>query len=77
MSLTSKGFYYDVSPDKIRWWKTIPHQQKLEWLEEANAFLRLALSDKKKRIMEQFRRGKEMTPSDSLEQPAMREDRQK
>jgi hypothetical protein len=55
------GFYYNVSLEKLRWWKAIPAQQKLEWLEEANAFLRLALSDEKKQIVKHFRLAGENT----------------
>ncbi len=52
-----KGFSYDVSADRIRWWRSVPPQQKLEWLEEANEFLRKALTPEKKRIVELFRKG--------------------
>lgn len=57
MTSQRRGFYYKFSNDKIRWWKSVPAEQKLQWLEEANAFLRLTLSDEKKRIMERFRKG--------------------
>lgn len=52
-----KGFYYVVSEEKIRWWRAVPAKQKLEWLEEANNFLRKALSPEKQKIVEQFRKG--------------------
>lgn len=57
MSTNKGGFYYKVSPEKINWWRSIPAKQKLEWLEDANSFLKIALSAEKRRIMERFRKG--------------------
>ncbi len=52
-----KGFYYVVTEEKIRWWRAVPPAQKLEWLEQANSFLRKTLSPDKQRILELFRKG--------------------
>jgi hypothetical protein len=54
---SDKGFYYVVSAEKIRWWRAVSPKQKLEWLEEANIFLRKTLSPDKQRIMALFRNG--------------------
>jgi hypothetical protein len=54
---TGKGYYYVVTEEKIKWWQSIPPEQKLEWLEEANNFLAEALSPEKRRVMELFRKG--------------------
>ncbi len=52
-----KGFSYDVSEERIRWWISVPPKEKLEWLEEANEFLNKALSSEKRRAWELFRKG--------------------
>ena len=52
-----KGFSYDVTEERIRFWKSIPAKEKLEWLEEANNFLRKTLSPKKMEIMNKLRKG--------------------
>jgi hypothetical protein len=49
------GFVLDK--EKILRFKDLPAAAKLEWLEEANRFVRLALDETKLRIWEKFRRG--------------------
>ncbi|MEI6634049.1 MAG: hypothetical protein WCP22_09550 [Chlamydiota bacterium] len=49
------GFVLDK--EKIVRFKDMPPAAKLEWLEEANRFVRLALDETKLRIWEKFRRG--------------------
>ena len=53
----NRGFSYDVSEERIRFWKSISAREKLEWLEEANNFLRKAFSPQKKQTMNKFRKG--------------------
>ncbi len=57
MNLKTNGFSYRFSDEKVRWWQSISAQQKLEWLEEANTFLRLVLNDEKQQIVKAFREG--------------------
>lgn len=49
------GFVLDK--EKILRFKDWSASTKLQWLEEANRFVRLALDDEKRRIWEKFRRG--------------------
>jgi hypothetical protein len=49
------GFVLDK--EKILRFKDWSASTKLEWLEEANRFVRLALDETKLRIWEKFRRG--------------------
>lgn len=61
MNAHTKGFYYKVSPERIRWWRSVSAAHKLEWLAEANAFLRLALTKEQRLILERFRKGENPT----------------
>lgn len=47
----------NVTEEQIRRWLKVPVEQRLQWLEEANEFVRKALSPKTRAIMEKFRRG--------------------
>jgi len=49
------GFVLDK--EKILRFKDWPASTKLEWREEANRFVRLALDETKLRIWDKFRRG--------------------
>ena len=40
-------FSFRLSPDKIREFKDLPADQKLDWLEEAGQFVRIAVSREK------------------------------
>jgi hypothetical protein len=51
------GFYYKFSREKLSWWRSISPEKKLEWLEEANAFLQKAMTKEKRKIMDAFRKG--------------------
>ena len=55
--IAKKGFGFKPSIDYIRETMDMPAYFKLEWLEEINAFMRKALSEKKRKIWEKFRRG--------------------
>lgn len=55
--LNKGGYHYTVSNEQIRKWKAVPTEQKLMWLEEANAFLREAMPEHSKRIMTRLRKG--------------------
>jgi hypothetical protein len=51
------GFAYRVTDAQIRRWQALPPAVKLQWLEDANRLLWLALSPRAKAIRERFRRG--------------------
>ncbi len=51
------GFAYYVTDGQIRRWQVLPSAVKLQWLEDANCLLWLALSPQAKAIRERFRRG--------------------
>ncbi len=51
------GFAYRVTDAQIRRWQSLPPVVKLQWLEDANRLLWLALSPQAKAIRERFRRG--------------------
>ncbi len=54
---SSRGFAYRVTDEQIRRWKALPVEARLQWLEDANRFLALALSPKTRAIQDRFRRG--------------------
>ncbi len=51
------GFAYHVTDEQIRRWQALPPAVKLQWLEDANRLLWLALSPQTKAVQERFRRG--------------------
>jgi len=51
------GFVYRVTDAQIRRWRSLPPAAKLQWLEDANRLLWLALTPQAKAIRERFRRG--------------------
>jgi hypothetical protein len=51
------GFAYRVTDEQIRRWKSLPVEVRLQWLEDANRLLAVALSPKTRAIQERFRRG--------------------
>jgi hypothetical protein len=51
------GFSYQVTDEQIRRWQAVPPAAKLQWLEDANRLLWLALTPQAKAIRERFRRG--------------------
>lgn len=55
--IDKKGFSYFVDIEAIKNYMKIPPSSKLEWLEEANRFTRMALSKRRLMIWEKFRRG--------------------
>ncbi|MGH9427425.1 MAG: hypothetical protein ACRD2L_14125 [Terriglobia bacterium] len=52
-----KGFAYRVTDEQILRWRALPPEVKLQWLEDANQFLVLALSPHTRAIQDRFRRG--------------------
>jgi hypothetical protein len=52
-----RGFSYAVTDEQIRRWRALPAEVKLQWLEDANRFLALALTPKAREIQDRFRRG--------------------
>lgn len=51
------GFAYRVTDAQIRRWQSLSPEVKLQWLEDANRLLWLALSPQTKAIRDRFRRG--------------------
>ncbi|MBA2251592.1 MAG: hypothetical protein H0W13_02630 [Nitrospirales bacterium] len=51
------GFSYRVTAEQIRRWRALPPEVKLQWLEDANRFLAVALTPAARSIQERFRRG--------------------
>ena len=52
-----RGYSYRVTDEQIRRWRALPAEVKLQWLEDANRFLALALAPKARAIQNRFRRG--------------------
>jgi len=52
-----RGFSYRVTDEQIRRWKALPPEVKLQWLEDANRFLGLALTPKARALQNRFRCG--------------------
>jgi len=52
-----KGYGYHVTDKQIRRYRRLTPRQKLEWLEEANAFTEKFAPEKAKRFHKMFRRG--------------------
>ncbi len=52
-----RGYSYRLSDEQIRRWRALPATVKLQWPEDANRFLALALSPKARAIQNRFRRG--------------------
>ncbi len=52
-----RGYSYHVTDEQIRRWRALPAEVKLQWLEDANRFLALALTPKARAIQDRFRRG--------------------
>jgi hypothetical protein len=51
------GFSYRVTDEHIQRWRALPPEEKLQWLEDANRFLAVALTPAARAIQERFRRG--------------------
>jgi len=52
-----KGFYYSVDDATLRAYQALSTEEKLQWLEEVNWFIRTFTTDREKRIMEEYRKG--------------------
>ena len=55
--LSRKGYSYYVTDEQIRRYSRLTPKQKLEWLEEANAFVNKFLSERSRCQQRMFRRG--------------------
>ncbi|MEE8168381.1 MAG: hypothetical protein V3T58_05870 [Candidatus Hydrothermarchaeales archaeon] len=55
--MAKKGFYYEVSDEKLKKWAAVPPSEKLEWLEEINTFIFKFTGKKQKEIISKFRKG--------------------
>lgn len=45
--MRSNSYSFRLSPEKIREFKDLPPEEKLDWLEEANNFISIAVSPDK------------------------------
>lgn len=52
-----RGFRYVVSREEIRRFRALTPKEKLDWLEEANAFIDKFLPETSRRLHDKFRRG--------------------
>jgi len=52
-----KGYRYVVTDEQIRKYSLLTPKQKLQWLEEANAFVNKFLPERSRKFQEMFRRG--------------------
>jgi len=52
-----KGYGYHVTEEQIRKYRRLTPRQKLEWLEEVNAFTEKFAPERAKRLHKMFRRG--------------------
>lgn len=52
-----RGFSYKLTDDQLHRWRALPAEVKLQWLEDANRFLALALTSRAREIQNRFRRG--------------------
>jgi hypothetical protein len=52
-----RGYSYRVTDEQIRRWRALPPEVKLQWLEEANRLLAVALTPKARALQDRFRRG--------------------
>ena len=51
------GYSYTLTKAQIKKFMDLPVKARLEWLEEANKFLWLAMDEKAKKAREMFRKG--------------------
>jgi hypothetical protein len=51
------GYSYRVTDEQIRRWRALPPEVKLQWLEEANRLLAVALTPQARAFQDRFRRG--------------------
>jgi len=54
----TKGFSYTLEDEKIIEYLALPVEDKLQWLEDINAFNELFLSEREKMIMDDLREGR-------------------
>ena len=55
--MQSKGYSYTIEEEKILEYMKLTTEQKLQWLEEINAFTFAVLSDEEKMLREKLRAG--------------------
>lgn len=51
------GYCFRLTPDKIREFKDMSPEDKLEWLEEANNFINISVTPEKLRRWERLKAG--------------------
>ena len=56
-SVRKKGFRHRVTDEQIRFFRSLPIEERLRWLEEAQEFMWKAMPKKNWEIMQKFRRG--------------------
>ena len=52
-----KGYRYHVTEEQVRRYSALSPREKLEWLEEVNAFVDRFLPEEGRRFQRMFRRG--------------------
>ena len=52
-----RGYSYRVTDDQVRRWSALPTEVKLQWLEDANRLLAVALTPEARETQNRFRRG--------------------
>lgn len=57
-SETRKGYTYYVTDEQIERYRRLTPEQKLNWLEEANAFINKFLPERSRQLQKMFREGK-------------------
>lgn len=55
--MKNRGYSFRLTPDKIRAFKDMPPEDKLDWLEEANNFIVTAVSPEKLQRWERLKAG--------------------
>lgn len=53
-----KGYTYYVTDEQIERYRRLTPEQKLNWLEEANAFINKFLPERSRRMQQLFKEGK-------------------
>ena len=55
INVCAKEFVFEIEDEKIREYMKLSTEQKLQWLEEINAFTHAVLSDEEKLIRQKLR----------------------
>lgn len=57
MSDERKGYAYHVTDEQLRKYRQLSVEEKLTWLEEANAFITMFQTERARRLQKLLRRG--------------------